>query len=254
MLSIKIIYRFAASAALSLSHFFRFRPFQFFKLYFNFLKDYFSLNKGLKNPNFEKNIPSVIPELFDKTSSTSIEPIYFYQSAWCASKVFKTNPKHHYDVGSSVNMLGMISQFVPVTMIDIRPPDVNLPSLGFKYGTILGLPFLDNSISSLSSICVIEHIGLGRYGDPIDSFGSEKAINELKRVLSVGGNLFITVPIFSSNKIYFNAHRAFEPQYFKSLFQGFELKEELYQYQNYEPSLYEEEKGFGTGYFHFVKY
>ena len=42
---------------------------------------------------------------------------------------------------------------------------------------------------------VIEHIGLGRYGDKFDYDGDLKAIKELKRVLAVGGNLLFVVPI-----------------------------------------------------------
>lgn len=85
--------------------------------------------------------------------------------------------------------------------------------LFFKKGSILELPFEDNSIQTLSSLCVVEHIGLGRYGDPVDSFGSEKAIKELKRVLQVGGIILFSVPVDNENKIYFNAHRAFAREY-----------------------------------------
>jgi hypothetical protein len=34
---------------------------------------------------------------------------------------------------------------------------------------------------------VVEHIGLGRYGDPIDPDGDLKAISELKRVVQKRG-------------------------------------------------------------------
>jgi hypothetical protein len=53
-----------------------------------------------------------------------------------------------------------------------------LENLFFKEGSILALPFESGSIKSLSSLCVVEHIGLGRYGDEIDPFGSESAIKE----------------------------------------------------------------------------
>jgi len=67
-------------------------------------------------------------------------------------------------------------------MVDIRPIDVSLDNLFFVKGSILNLPFRNNSIESISSLCVVEHIGLGRYGNVIDPYGSEKAIKELKRV------------------------------------------------------------------------
>jgi Caenorhabditis protein of unknown function, DUF268 len=76
-------------------------------------------------------------------------------------------------------------------------------------GTGVGLPFRDRSIRSLSSLCVLEHIGLGRYGDQIDPRGAEKAAAELQRVLAPGGDLYLSVPIEKEDRAYFNAHRAF---------------------------------------------
>ena len=86
---------------------------------------------------------------------------------------------------------------------------------------MLCLPFEDNSIESLSCMHVIEHIGLGRYGDPLDPQGDLKAISELKRVLKPGGQLLFVVPVGSTAKIIFNAHRIYQYQqvaeYFKNL-------------------------------------
>lgn len=48
-------------------------------------------------------------------------------------------------------------------MIDIRPLELKLDNLFFLKGSILALPFADNSIESLSSLCVVEHVGLGRF-------------------------------------------------------------------------------------------
>ena len=70
----------------------------------------------------------------------------------------------------------------------------------------------------------IEHIGLGRYGDPIDPDGDLKAINELKRVCAVGGNLLLVVPV-GKQRIMFNAHRIYNPHTFISYLNGFSLKE-----------------------------
>ncbi|MEM4197124.1 MAG: DUF268 domain-containing protein, partial [Candidatus Anstonellaceae archaeon] len=156
------------------------------------------LNKLGANNQFKK--VEYFPCLFDNLNYTPIEPTYFYQDCWAAKHIFDMKPSHHYDVGSSVKTMGIISQFTPVTMIDIRPIELELPNLFFKRGSILELPFEDNSIESLSSLCVVEHIGLGRYGDPLDPFGSEKAIKELKRVLKPGGVLLLSVPIDTENK------------------------------------------------------
>jgi SAM-dependent methyltransferase len=184
---------------------------------------------------------------------TDVDPVYFIQGCWCAGKIFKTHPERHYDVASQAIMVGIISQFVPTVMIDIRPLSVFIPGLSFIKGDITQLPFKNGEIESLSSICVIEHIGLGRYGDPLDQFGTEKAAKELARVLAKGGNLYISVPIDTESKTYFNAHRAFTRDYILSLFRGLHLVEEGYIYGKEMSSTYNASEGFGTGLYHFRK-
>jgi hypothetical protein len=71
---------------------------------------------------------------------------------------------------------------------------------------------------------VVEHVGLGRYGDPVDSEGDLKAISELKRVLAVEGNLLFVVPL-GQPKVMFNAHRVYSYDQIIEYFSGLELKE-----------------------------
>ena len=139
------------------------------------------------------------------------------------------------------------------TFVDIRPIDISLPDLFFEEGSILNLPFKDNSLESLSSLCVIEHIGLGRYGDAIDPWGSEKSINELIRVVKPGGHLYVSVPVDEINKVFYNAHRAFARDYVINLFSQIVLVEESYIYGKKMYSDYDKNKGFGTGLYHFMK-
>jgi len=53
---------------------------------------------------------------------------------------------------------------------------------------------------------VAEHIGLGRYGDPLDPLGTRKAAAELQRVLAPGGSLLFSGPV-GRGRTCFNAHR-----------------------------------------------
>ena len=172
-----------------------------FRQYIWFFK---TLSKFKKFKN--KNIVSIeyYPCLFDNISYTPLDPVYFYQDTWAARKIFELKPKHHVDVGSSVKTMGILSQFVPITMVDIRPIQLKLKGLNFIKGSILNLPFKDRSLESISSLCVVEHIGLGRYGDDIDVYGSEKAIKELKRVVKEGGVIIFSVPVDKQNKVYFH--------------------------------------------------
>jgi len=200
------------------------------------IKDYF---------NFKSLM--LYPCLMDKTNYTPVEPIYFWQDVWFAKHLFKYRPEVHCDIGSSYKTISIIAQFTKVIFVDIRSPSIIAPNVYFVKGDILNLPFENESIDSLSSLCVIEHIGLGRYGDTIDPYGSEKAINELKRVLRKGGLLYLSIPVDNENKIYFNAHRAFTRDYLIELFKGFEILDEKYIYGSNLYDIYLQERGFGTG-------
>ena len=52
----------------------------------------------------------------------------------------------------------------------------------------------DNSVESLSSLCALEHFGLGRYGDEIDPEGCFKALREMQRILRPGGGIIFIGP------------------------------------------------------------
>lgn len=211
-------------------------------------RDFRRLNRGSA---FVLQGRDIVPCLLDRTTATPVEPIYFLQDAWFARRIAEQRPASHVDVGSSAKSMALVAQFVPVTLVDIRPVDIKLEHFSFRAGSILALPYADVSVASLSSICVIEHIGLGRYGDPFDARGSEKAAAELGRVLATGGNLYITVPVDAECRVYFNAHRAFTRDYLLSLFPRLELVAERYIYGRAYAEAYDPACGFGTGLYHF---
>ena len=55
---------------------------------------------------------------------------------------------------------------------------------------------------------VIEHVGLGRYGDALDPQGDRKAMAELSRVLAPGGVFLFATPVGRPRTV-FNAHRIY---------------------------------------------
>jgi SAM-dependent methyltransferase len=230
--------------------YFRFKLIAFIRNLWWFFKDFSTLKKA-QNPNFKLSVYHTLICINDKTSQTNIEPVYFLQNNWASKKIFEIKPKELVDVGSSVNWVGIISQFVPVTFVDIRPMDIKIEEIQFKEASILNLPFNSDSIGCISSLCVVEHIGLGRYGDRIDSFGSEKAIKELIRVTKQNGDILFSVPVDIENRIYFNAHRAFTRAYILELFNHCELIEERYIYEKKLENNYKAE--FGTGLYWFKK-
>jgi SAM-dependent methyltransferase len=184
--------------------------------------------KRLAPLHMQPTLDLLYPCLGDDTGETPIEPIYFYQDAWAFERIVQQKPQVHVDAGSHHKFVALLSKVVPVTMVDIRPLSLPLESLQFRRGSILDLPFEDGSVRSLSSLCVIEHIGLGRYGDPLDPRGTEKAIAELKRVLAPGGRLWLSVPVSDQNVIHFNAGRILSLEYVRQLLEPLQVVEQSY--------------------------
>lgn len=149
------------------------------------------------------------PCLEDNTGTTNIDKHYVYHTAWAARKLREIQPAKHIDISSFIYFSTIISAFIPVEFYDYRPAFINLSNFKTGHVDITKLVFDDESIGSLSCMHVVEHIGLGRYGDQLDPDGDLKAILQLKRVLAKNGNLLFVVPVGKKPKIMFNAHRIY---------------------------------------------
>jgi SAM-dependent methyltransferase len=191
-------------------------------LYRAFRKD---LRAYRQSPGAERvEAEDLWPCIFDKTGDHPFDAQYFYQDSWATRRILATRPREHIDVASRVDFVGILSASVPVTFVDCRPLNVNLPNLKTIAGSILRLPFADSSVPSLSCLHVIEHIGLGRYGDPLDPEGTKKAAAELVRVLAPGGSLFVGAPV-GRERVCFNAHRVHLPKTILAYFAPLKLVE-----------------------------
>ncbi len=193
--------------------------------YFSFIKNYraFKKNSG-ENPRFPLSWKKRMPILGENTATTNFDAHYIYHPAWAGRIVKKINPEFHTDISSTLHFSSILSAFIPLRFYDYRPANLKLSNLQTGTADLLHLPFPDQSIKSLSCMHTVEHIGLGRYGDPIDPEGDIKAIKELKRVLASGGNLLFAVPI-GKPAIRFNAHRIYSYDQIIKYFEGLELKE-----------------------------
>lgn len=170
--------------------------------------DYIKFKRYSRNGRFSLKINNLYPCIRDKTITTSFDRHYVYHTAWAARVLKEINPKLHIDISSSLYFSAILSAFIPVDFYDYRPAKLILSNLNSKEGNLHNLPFNSYSVQSISCMHTIEHIGLGRYGDPIDPNGDIKAITELKRVTAKNGNLIIVVPV-GKPKIEFNAHRIY---------------------------------------------
>lgn len=219
--------------------------------------DYFNYKKLDKNTRFTLKISDFYPQIKDKTITTHFDSHYVYHTSWAARKVREINPEFHTDISSSLYFSGITSAFVPVKFYDYRPAELKLSNLESLPGDLMNLPFAENSINSLSCMHTIEHIGLGRYGDPLDPNGDLRAVMELKRVLSENGSLLFVTPV-GKPRIQFNAHRIYSYEMIMEIFEGLNLVEFSLVtdsgdfIENANPDIVKEQK-YGCGCFWFKK-
>jgi hypothetical protein len=164
------------------------------------------------------------PCLSDRLPSSPYDPHYLQQAIWAAERIFASDPPEHVDVGSQLMFVGILAAKMPVTFVDIRSLELRIAQLNPIIGDILTLPFADRSVASMSSLHVVEHIGLGRYGDALNPSGTREAVTELRRILAPEGNLFLSLPV-GRPRVFFNAHRVHDPRDIVAWMHGLELVE-----------------------------
>jgi hypothetical protein len=153
------------------------------------------------------------PSLLDKSEGGgTASGHYFHQDLLVAQRIFARSPRLHYDVGSRIDgFVAHVATFRPIEYFDIRPVAGKAHNIVFRLGNLLvpeSLPA--KSCDSVSCLHVIEHVGLGRYGDPLVPSGWKTALKSLACMLQSGGRLYLSVPI-GHQCIEFNAHRVFAP-------------------------------------------
>jgi SAM-dependent methyltransferase len=175
--------------------------------------------------------PSLVPKwserqffLEDRTAQTPFDRHYIYHTAWALRQLQKHKPRLHVDIASSLYFVALGSAFVPMRHLDYRVPLLALDNLACDAGDLMSLPFADNSIESLSCMHVIEHVGLARYGDPLDPLGDIKAANELSRVLAHDGRFLFAAPVGRA-RVCFNGHRIYSFEMVCELFRELEIAE-----------------------------
>lgn len=135
---------------------------------------------------------------------------YFFQDLIVAREVYKSAPRRHLDVGSSVSgFVAHVASFREIEVMDIRPLQ-----------SVFGIAFTQTDLmqpnpiksDSVSCLHAIEHFGLGRYGDEIDPKGHLKAFDNLVSTVSAGGKLYISFPVSDKPRVDFNAHRVFSTE------------------------------------------
>ncbi len=167
----------------------------------------------------------IAPSLLDfKSNSGNADGHYFWQDLLCAQWIFEANPMKHFDVGSRVDgYIAHLLSFREVTLLDIRPNNLEIPNLKIVIGDAQDA--LDNyrsAFDSVSSLHSIEHFGLGRYGDNLQIDGHEKGLLNIAACVKVDGFFYVSFPIGNS-KVEFNSQRIIDPLWPLETLSNFEL-------------------------------
>jgi SAM-dependent methyltransferase len=185
-----------------------------------FRKDLRAIKKQLRTRQDFK-IAFLYPVLRDRfLANGDLKSHYFHEDLLTARRVFANKPEKHVDVGSRVDgFVAHVASYREIEVFDIRPQPTKVPNIRFVTADFMNVPrSLYEYTDSLSSLNVIEHFGLGRYGDPIDVDGHIKGLENMYKVLKKGGKFYFSTPI-GPQRIEFNAHRVFSMRYLLEIFE-----------------------------------
>lgn len=203
----KIINRFFLNLGFD---FIKFKNVLFF---YKFLYDFFLFKKLGGKVNF---IYPILGEHITSPGPAKSNNQYFYPDMIVASEIFKQNPNKHLDIGSRIDgFVSSVAAFRKIEIFDIRDPHIVHKNILFNKMDINTSKNISNYLEytdSLSCLSVLEHIGLGRYGDKLDCDGHINAFCNMVKILKPGGLFYVSVPISEETKVYFNAHRSFNPK------------------------------------------
>jgi len=132
---------------------------------------------------------------------------YFWQDLVVAKWVLAQNKKLVADVGSRLDgYVAHVASSQKVYVVDIRPIKKAIPNVEFIQDDILNYKS-KKRFEIVTSLHTLEHIGLGRYGDPIDPTGHIKSFAALARMTLPKGCLVVSFPIDSQTRVEFNGQR-----------------------------------------------
>jgi hypothetical protein len=193
-----------------------------FSYILKFLVSSIKFRKSMWGKNF-----IYVPSLNDFSSKAgSADGHYFWQDFICSKWIFKASTKEHLDIGSRIDgFITSLLLFCKVTLIDIRPLDIEIEGLSYINADIQsGLPAYAAAFDSVSSLHCIEHFGLGRYNDPLNINGHEMGLLNISKLVSNNGYLYVSFPI-GEELIEFNSQRIIDPLWPEKILNDFKLEE-----------------------------
>jgi hypothetical protein len=173
---------------------------------------FYDLWRFRKSYNGPLSYTPCLPDRYQDAGETKSE--YFWQDLIVARMIHERSPEKHVDIGSRIDgFVAHIGSFREIEIFDVRAVSNVIPGMVFTRVN-LTQP-LDWSLygycDSVSCLHALEHFGLGRYGDTIDSAGATKGLANIANLLRKGGVLYLSTPI-GQERVEFNANRVFSPQ------------------------------------------
>lgn len=159
---------------------------------------------------------SLVPCLHDRyQESGAVNNEYFWQDLVVAQMINKANPERHVDIGSRVDgFVAHVASFRQLEVFDVRPISSSIPGVIFRQVDLMNQESLSGLGSgycdSLSCLHALEHFGLGRYGDSVNPNGYRLGFNNMAKLLSAKGTLYLATPI-GKERVEFNANWIFDP-------------------------------------------
>jgi hypothetical protein len=161
-----------------------------------------------------------LADRYEEAGYTTSE--YFWQDLLVARWIHEAAPRKHVDVGSRVDgFVAHVASFRELEVLDIRPIKTKIQDIHFREINLMSPNHIDALMAegkaqegycdSISCLHVLEHLGLGRYGDPIDPWGYELGLMNLAKLLEPRGILYLATPL-GRERVEFNANRVFSPK------------------------------------------
>jgi len=132
------------------------------------------------------------------------------QFVYASNELYDLKPRNILDIGSHLSWLYGVGSYYDIETLDVRDKETLLRAERFFKSPVENLPFEDNSKECVTSICSLEHFGLGAYGDPVSVDGDSMALRQIARVLKFGGHyIFTTTMNREHSYVEFNARRVY---------------------------------------------
>ena len=192
------------------------RFFRYFKSLFLFLLLF------VRSRKLADSIPlSLYPCVHDAWAEAgSASGHYFYQDLIVSNLIYQQKPFVHFDIGSRIDgfIAHLLSFEQTIVLGDVRRLKPFHRLVSFRTYDLMKPNILDPTMKydSISCLHVIEHIGLGRYGDTLCFDGPSIALRNLALLMSENATLYISHPC-GPTRIEFNAHWVFSASDFYQL-------------------------------------